>query len=209
MKAGKLSYTKEVKEAKEAKEATKYGEPFLSTTASESDGDNEEVEVEALTTKEQRLEAFFVEKECEDKKKPIINSMAKRLAVAYLFINVHGALEDENDWKGQDSVGPKINKALGLSIGTCIYPIFRNVLACKKERVSYTGARSMESLLGRSCTISLDSVEAQIIVDSSEDGFGREHTKLQVNKHRKEQNLPSYTTGALAMCIRNLKPKVE
>jgi hypothetical protein len=67
----------------------------------------------------------------------------------------------------------------------------------------------VESLLGRPCTIALDSVEAQIIADSSEDGFGREHTKLQVNKYRKEQNLPSYTSGAVATCIRNLKPKVK
>jgi hypothetical protein len=144
MKAGKLSYTKEEKKAKEAKEATKYGEPFISTPESESDGDDNEVE-EAPTTKEQQLEAFFVEQECEVEKKPIINSMAKRLAVAYLFINFHGASEDENDWKGQDSVGPKIKKALGLSIGTCIYPIFRNALACKKEGVMYTGSRSVWS----------------------------------------------------------------
>jgi hypothetical protein len=67
----------------------------------------------------------------------------------------------------------------------------------------------VESLLGRPCTIALDYVEGQTIADSSEDGFGREHTKLQVNKYRKEQNLPSYTTGAVATCIRNLKPKVE
>ena len=96
MKAGKL-YTKEEKEAKEAKEATKYGEPFLSTPESKSDGDDKEVEVEAPTTEEQQLEAFFVEQECEVKRKPIIISMAKRLKVAYLFINVHKAPEDEND----------------------------------------------------------------------------------------------------------------
>jgi hypothetical protein len=41
---------------------------------------------------------------------PIINKMAMRLAVAYLFTTIHGAPEDENDWKGQESVGPKKKK---------------------------------------------------------------------------------------------------
>jgi hypothetical protein len=139
-------------------------------------------------------------------KKSLLSTEWQRGAVAYIFINIYGAPEDENDWKGQDCVGPKIKKALGLNIGSCIYPIFRNVIACKTDGVTYTGARSVESLLGR--PIALDSVEAQIIV--SEDGFGRDSTKLQVNKYRtKEQNLPSYTTSAASTCIRNLKPKVE
>ncbi len=104
--------------------------------------------------------------------------MAMRLAVAYLFITFHGTPADENDWKGQYSVGLKIRKALGLNRNTKIYPIFRNVLTCKRDCVTYTGARDVESLLGRPCTIALDSVEAQIIANSTKDGFGREHTKL-------------------------------
>jgi hypothetical protein len=132
-----------------------------------------------------------------------------RLVVAFLFITVHGAPEDESDWKGQDSVGAEIRKALQLSRNTKIFYIFRNVLACKKDGTTYTGARDVESLLGRPCTILLDSVEAQIIADSTEDGFGREHTKLQVNKYQKDQNLPSLTTGTVTTCIRNLRPEVQ
>jgi hypothetical protein len=133
--------------------------------------------------------------------------MAMRLAVAYLFIMVPGGTPaDENNWKGQDSVGPKIRKALGLNRNTKIYPIFQNVLACKRDCVTYTGAWDVESLLGRPCTRAL---EAQIIADSTKDGFGREHTKLQVNKYRKAQNLPSFTTGAVSTCIKNLKPQVQ
>jgi hypothetical protein len=75
--------------------------------------------------------------------------MAMRLAVAYLFITVHGSPADENDWKGQDSVGPYIRKALGLNRNKRIYPIFWNVLACKRDCVTYTGAKDVESLLGR------------------------------------------------------------
>jgi hypothetical protein len=60
-----------------------------------------------------------------------------------------------------------------------LFPIFQNVLTCKRYGVTYFGARDVESLLGRLCTIALDLVEAQIIADSTEDGFGREHTKLQ------------------------------
>ena len=75
--------------------------------------------------------------------------------------------------------------------------------------MTYTGAREVASLIGRPCTIPLDSVEAQIIADSTEDGFGREHTKLQVNQYRKSQNLPSLTTGTVSTCIKNMKPQVE
>jgi hypothetical protein len=62
----------------------------------------------------------------------IINEMAMRLAVAYLFTTIHRAPEDEKDWKSQESVGPKIRKALQLSRNRKINPIFWNVLACKK-----------------------------------------------------------------------------
>jgi hypothetical protein len=43
----------------------------------------------------------------EVEKKPLLNQIAMRLAVAYLFITVHGTPADENDWKGQDSVALK------------------------------------------------------------------------------------------------------
>jgi hypothetical protein len=95
---------------------------------------------------------------------------------------VQGTPADEKDWKGQGSVSLKIRKALGLNRNTKIYSIFPNVLACKRDCVLYTGARDVESLLGRPCTLALDFIEAQIIADSTEDGFGREHTKLQINK---------------------------
>jgi hypothetical protein len=132
-----------------------------------------------------------------------------RLAIAYLFVRVQGAPEEEKYWKGRANIGPKIKKALELSRHTQIYPILRDVLACKKEGVTYRGERSVEKLLGRPCTIALDSVEAQIIADSTEDGFGREHRKLQVNQYKKEQNLPSLTTVAVSTCIKNLQPKVH
>ena len=115
-----------------------------------------------------------------------------RLAVAYLFVNIHGAPENEEDWKGPDCIGPKIKNALQLCTTNHIFHIFQDVLACKREGVTYTGARDrdLELLLGRPSTIALNSVEAQIIADSTEDGFGRENTKLQVNKYRKDHNLP-------------------
>jgi hypothetical protein len=129
--------------------------------------------------------------------------------VWHASVHVHGAPENEDDWKGQESVGPKIRKALQLSRNTKIFSLFRNVLACKRDGVTYTGERCVESILGRPSIIPLNSVEAQIIADSAEDGFGREHTKLQVNQYQKEQNLPSLTTGAIATCIKNLKPNVH
>jgi hypothetical protein len=190
--------TTEANTTEDATKANKDEDPFPTLDSAE-----------APTTEEQRLQAFFLEQDSEVQKQPAIDQRARRLAVAYLFVMVHGAPEEEKDWKGQANIGPKIKKALGMSLHTKIYPILRDVLACKKEGVTYRGERSVEKLLGRPCTIALDSVEAQIIADSTEDGFGREHTKLQVNQYRKEQNLPSLTTAAVSTCIKNLQPKVH
>jgi hypothetical protein len=96
------------------------------------------MEVEATTTEEERLEAFFLEQDLEVEKQPILNQKAMRLAVAYLFVRVHGSPEDESDWKGQDSVGTKVRNALGFNRSTKINSIFWNVQACKKEGITYT-----------------------------------------------------------------------
>jgi hypothetical protein len=81
-------------------------------------------------TEEQCLEAFFWSKSVKVQKMPILDQMGMRPAAAYLFIMVHGAPENEEDWKGQESVGPKIRKALQLNRNVKIYPtIIQNVLA--------------------------------------------------------------------------------
>jgi hypothetical protein len=92
-KEGKKAKKKNASTTEEAEEAKIDKEPFP-TPEPEPDDDDcsvEEEEVETPTTQEQRLEAFFQEQECEVEHKPILNQMAKRLAVAYLFINIHGA----------------------------------------------------------------------------------------------------------------------
>jgi hypothetical protein len=100
--------------------------------------------------------------------------------VAYLFINVHEAPEeDSEEWTGKAKIQPKIRENVCIPEGTDLCNIFyRAVHCCKNEGVIYAGQRNVNETLGQPPIIAGNFTEAQIIVlDCMECPFHRHEFK--------------------------------
>jgi hypothetical protein len=130
-----------------------------------------------------------------------------RITVAYLFINVHGGEADsnENPWNGKNGVMAKFRQSMNLSRGTEIIGILNEVLDCQKLGIRYTGAHEMANC-GRKSILDINSVEAQIAVDTVESGSSLQIAWNLVNRHRQEEGLDSLTRAAVYGVIRACNP---
>jgi hypothetical protein len=93
---------------------------------------------------------------------------------------------------------PEIRKALGIQKSVDILNILEDVVECKRLGQKYNGDRRVDpnKKLGRRPIISMDSIEAQIIVDYIEDGGSVRNAHALVNEHRRQQLLASLTIAA-------------
>jgi hypothetical protein len=83
---------------------------------------------------------------------------------------------------------------------------------CKKFGIAFEGSRQMQSeatQIGRPPFLENDSVEAQIIADSQEDGASIRHSHSVANTYRREQGLISLTMSAVYGLILRLKPQAQ
>jgi hypothetical protein len=137
----------------------------------------------------------------------VLPSSARRIAIAYVFVNVFGAEEDESKWAGVDGIASKIRKSLDLETMTCrIVPILREVLRCQDEKIEYAG--ETKHRIGRPPNLSVDGEEAQIVADCQESGFSLRLTQWMANQHRKENGLPSLTLSSIRNLVKRLNPKL-
>ena len=66
-----------------------------------------------------------------------------------------------------------------------LHTVLEEVQLCAKAGIPYVGTRKCPSRAR--AKIPLDSVEAQIVADYMEDGYGLRQTTAQVNKYRQDQ----------------------
>ena len=123
-------------------------------------------------------DAMFARITSQDSKK-LFNGKARRIAIAYLFMNKYG---------GRKSYGvmAKIKRDIGMSDGTKIGKILDAVIHCKCIGVIYTGERYQSDKPGPKCKIAPDSEEGQIIADRIEEGNSIREAQFQA-QHISEQ----------------------
>ena len=65
--------------------------------------------------------------------------VARRLAIAYLFVNKYNAPSNKNEWSGKNGLSAKIRHDLGIHHDSRVSYIFEDVLECMKNGTKYTG----------------------------------------------------------------------
>ena len=130
---------------------------------------------------------------------------AKNMAIAYLFVVVHGLPEDEKEWKGAGSVGVRIKRSLGLSDQFDITKTFRTILYFLDKGLPYHGQRLLK--LPRPVKIPTNSEYAQLVADCMEDGMSIKQTMAVVNRHANDQGANPFTPSAIYSCMKRLNPK--
>ncbi|CAB9505297.1 unknown protein [Seminavis robusta] len=140
---------------------------------------------------------------------PVLQSeVARRIAIAYMFVNVYDMTDDKDLWKKQGNIHADILKALRIPPGNDYRYVFENVLDCHAKGKTYTGGRQK---LGRTRPpkIEIDAAEAQIVGDTLEDGYSLAQAHRRVNKHRDDEDLEPLSYSAVYGVSKRLKPLVS
>lgn len=136
-----------------------------------------------------------------------------RLAIAAVFVNKYGMERNEDEWDGRKRKGkriiPNIRNDLDLPDAFKLRHILREVIKCADEGKVYDGKPANMEGRKKKVIIKEDSEEAQLIADVTEFGGSHRQAWRIVNKHRREEGLPSLTQSAVSNLIRRLKPKLE
>jgi hypothetical protein len=184
-------------------DVTVTGPDYNDRSDSEDDEDHEYFEFNE-TPADENFD-FMIERS-----EPLLGDDVVRLAVAFLFVTHHDALEDRNLWSGKYGIRKNIRDRLGLQCQTKIDPILNDVLACKKAGISYTGERHVgDAKVGRPPILAVDSVEAQIIADSLESGGSIPIACWLANQHRKEIGAESICIAPVRSLVKRMAPSVE
>jgi hypothetical protein len=179
-------------------------EYIATDTGSDTDTDTtttKDDEEEKNNNEEMLLSAMYLGEPLLDERK------ARRLAIAYLFVNKYNSPE-QRDW---DEIPFKIKVDLDIPQGTSINNILNDILYCKRTGTTYQGESytdHAEIRLDRRL-IKLQSTEAQLIADCTEDGLSLRVTSFIVNASQKQACLPDITTSTIYNCIKTMKPIVE
>eukprot|EP00978_Attheya_sp_CCMP212_P021929 scaffold64537_cov66-Attheya_sp.AAC.1 len=138
-------------------------------------------------------------------------SRARRMAIAYLFIEVHRAPPDTNLWTKPKGIMYKIHQSLSLPRQPDIRRYLDDIMECHRNGTTYKGDQHIHpntGPLGRQALIEETSADAQIIADAIEDGMSISLTTMLVNLHRQEQELPAYTKVPIIHVMKKMKPIV-
>ncbi|GFH43908.1 hypothetical protein CTEN210_00382 [Chaetoceros tenuissimus] len=78
--------------------------------------------------------------EQEDQRNNVLDKkVARRLAIAYLFVNKYDAPSDPKEWQGKGGICAKIRNDLGIHRDSRVSYVFEDVLECMKNGAKYTG----------------------------------------------------------------------
>jgi hypothetical protein len=154
------------------------------------------------------LEEFFQ----DEGSVPLFSEKLRWISVGLIFDRVHGGqpYSATKPWHGKGGIIPQIWKALDLPESSNFTYVLEEVINCKKFGLAYEGGWQMQSeatILGRVPFIEHDSVEAQIIADSQDNGASIWHSHFVTNTYRREQGLISLTLSAVFGLILCLKPQ--
>ena len=138
---------------------------------------------------------------------PVLEESARRVAVAYLFVHVHGS-PPQSQWNGKDGVIAMIKKTLNISRGTRIQYILKDVVAAQEIGEIYTGRNKAGYESGRKPAIEIDSETAQMFADLIEEGASLETAREIINLHRDEEDLELYNAATIYSLSKRLTPKV-
>ena len=132
---------------------------------------------------------------------PFDFEVTRRLAIAYVFVNVlHVPAEvewpDGNEFSGNYPIMAFIKNTLDIPKGTDIKYVLRDILDCVASRREYNGLRRALGTT-RPPIIDKDDVEAQIIADEIEAGSSLIQATRTVNEHRKENDLEPLSLSAV------------
>jgi hypothetical protein len=119
------------------------------------------------------LEEFFQ----DEGSIPLFSEKLRWISIALMFFDrVHGGQPDSatKPWHGRGEIIPQIWKVLDLPESlNFTHTVLEEVINCKKFGLAFEGGRQMQSeatILRSIPFLEHDSVEAQIIADSKEDG---------------------------------------
>eukprot|EP00978_Attheya_sp_CCMP212_P008684 scaffold20425_cov45-Attheya_sp.AAC.2 len=138
-------------------------------------------------------------------------SRAKRMAIAYLFIEVHGSPSDTNLWTKRKGIIYEIRQSLSLPRQTDIKRYLDDIIEARNNGTAYLGDQHIypnTGPLGRPALIEETSADAQIVADAIEDGMSIRLTTMLVNLHRQEQGLSAYTKAPIIHIMKKMKPIV-
>ena len=122
-----------------------------------SDGDYSEYSVASMEDDDWEEEicdptvedAMFLRMTSQESKK-LFNEKARRIAIAYIFMNKYGGMKSHG-------VMTKIQKDIGIPLGTKIDKVLDAVIHCKCTGVIYTGERYKSDKQGPMCKIAIES----------------------------------------------------
>ena len=133
-----------------------------------------------------------------------------RLGIALHYEYVLGS-PPENEWRKSRTVST-ICKVFGQQSRRAFEETVRNtirdVVYCQEHCLRYSGDGHYESV-GRKTIIKEDSVEAEIIADTMENGNSLKMGAYIVNQYRKTNSKPSVTYSAVHGCFKRLQPQLK
>jgi hypothetical protein len=147
----------------------------------------------------------------EERNEPLFETdIVQRLAIVYMFFKKFGAVHNHQEWRDKN-ISPQIRKAFNLSKNHRIDHILRDVVACKKAGITYTGKRKIgaHTTMGKPPILTTDSIKAQIIANCLESGWSLSLSQWMVNQHRKEAQEESLTLAQIRHLMKRLKPVVR
>jgi hypothetical protein len=132
---------------------------------------------------------------------------ARNLAIAYLFLEVHGAPEP-TEWKGHGNVQTQIRKSLNISPNKSIVPVLELIWACYLCGRVYDGSPRQRSYkTDRAPKVNLDSVEAEMVASGIEDGMSFRGALSYINTWLQTQGKGLWTYWNITSLVERLNPE--
>lgn len=166
----------------------------------------------SLTTAQKAIEAqslCFFEGDVEEG--PVLPDITRNLTIAYHFINLHGAPEEEF-WGGRNGTMAKIKKELRIPKNTSIKAVLEHIWACDKNGLVYNGRTKLSyEKPGPEPQLKINSPEANIIAEALENGYSISHCMEYVNSwvQSRDSDAPLLTRHAVYSLFKRLNPNIK
>jgi hypothetical protein len=132
---------------------------------------------------------------------------ARNLAIAYLFLEVHGAPEP-TEWKGHGNVQTQIRKSLNISRNKSIIPVLELIWACYLCGRVYDGSPRQRSYKTNGAPkVDLDSVEAEMVASAIEDGMSFRGALSYINTWLQTKRKGLWTYWNITSLVQRLNPE--
>ena len=139
----------------------------------------------------------------EERQPPIEQERALRMAIAFVYINVYKAA-DPSMWEEME-LEKHVRDRLGINNRTNVQNILHEIYKTIKQGFTYTGDTNRSSC-GQKVSITVKSVEAQILADCLENGQSLNKAMIVVNTHCSRNGVKCVSKSVLRRLIKEMKP---